>query len=418
MSIAENIKNKVESLSMGKNLTFEQKESLANYLKKGLPTAKDEDWKYTPLAAMLQKDFGVASYEEKAITKEQIQSFIPNDLDASLFVFVDGFFNETLSDNKEEIQVERIANSASNPHYGKLADAKKCSLVSLNSVLVNSGSFIPISKTLNKPIYLLHISTRKESETIINYRNLFVLDMLTEATIIESYLSLNGGSSFSNTVTEIVVNEGAKLNYIKIQEGNASSVLVNTTQIQQNKNSLCNTFTYCLGGHIVRNDLNMVLTGQNCEAHLYGLYLTNQNEHCDNHTFVDHASPNCYSNELYKGIMGGKSNGVFNGKIMVREDAQKTNAFQSNKNILLSDEAKMNSKPQLEIFADDVKCSHGATTGQLDEEAIFYMQSRGIGKEEAKILLTQAFAMEVLEQIPIEEMRDFLAQKIRRKLSA
>ena len=217
-------------------------------------------------------------------------------------------------------------------------------------------------------------------------------------------------------VTEAVVAENASVDFYIIQDQNEQTVNVTNTLAHQSRDSRFATHTFTLGGKMVRNNLHFTLADENCEAYMNGLYLPSGNQHFDNQSFVDHAMPNCYSNELYKGIMMDQSTGVFNGKIMVREDAQKTNAFQSNKNILLSDDAVINTKPQLEIFADDVKCSHGATIGQLDEEALFYLRARGMGKEQAKAILTEAFAGEVLDSIEIESLKNLLEERVSQKL--
>ncbi len=234
--------------------------------------------------------------------------------------------------------------------------------------------------------------------------------------IVEDYYSLGDKHSFTNSVTEIYCAPNSSLERYKIQNDGEKAYHIGTTQVMQEKDSRFSDTTISWGGAITRNNLNSVFNGPNTECHFYGLYLLSGKQHVDNHTLADHAMPHCYSNELYKGIIDDKATGVFNGKIMVREDAQKTNAYQSNGNILLSEDATIYSKPQLEIFADDVKCSHGATTGQLNKEEMFYLQSRGIGKEEARILLLNAFAGDVIYTIKIEPLREMLLHKLAAKL--
>jgi Fe-S cluster assembly protein SufD len=231
------------------------------------------------------------------------------------------------------------------------------------------------------------------------------------------FLSKGNQPSFTNIVTEIVVQENATVTYTKVQNESDQAYIIGTTQVYQARDSKFSATTVSLSAALIRNNLNIVLDAENCEANLFGLYMLNGSQHVDNHTLVDHAKPRSYSNELYKGIMDGKSTGVFNGKIYVRQDAQKTNAFQSNKNILLSKDASMNTKPQLEIFADDVKCSHGATTGQLDEDMLFYLRSRGIGTNEAKALLMYAFATDIINQIPLEAVRLYVERAIANRLN-
>jgi Fe-S cluster assembly protein SufD len=248
-------------------------------------------------------------------------------------------------------------------------------------------------------------------------RNLLVAGKNSQASVVEVYLTRGEGTSFTNIVTEIVVQENANLEHTKIQNEGSQAFNIGTTQVYQARDSKFFSVTISLNGAIIRNDLNIVLDDQNCEANLYGLYMPTGKTHIDNHSLVDHAKPHSYSNELYKGILDGKSTGVFNGKIFVRQDAQKTNAFQSNRNILLSKDASMNTKPQLEIFADDVKCSHGATTGQLDEDMLFYLRARGIGLDKARALLMYAFAGDVINQVKIEAVRHYIESAIASRLS-
>jgi Fe-S cluster assembly protein SufD len=234
--------------------------------------------------------------------------------------------------------------------------------------------------------------------------------------LVETYATIGPSYSFTNQVLEVVIEKSALVEYYKIQNDAPNASLVSTTHFRQVGKSYLHTVTISLNGGIVRNNLNVVLDASHCEAHMYGLYFHGDSSHIDNHTLVDNVQPHCFSNELYKGIMKGDSTGVFNGKIFVRQDAQKTNAYQSNKNILLSDTASVNSKPQLEIFADDVKCSHGCTVGQLDEEAMFYLQSRGIHENIARSLLVSAFASDILEHIKPAPIRAYVEHLISERL--
>jgi Fe-S cluster assembly protein SufD len=247
-------------------------------------------------------------------------------------------------------------------------------------------------------------------------RNLIVLEKNADACIVESFLSMGANASFTNVVNEIYVDENAHLEHYKIQQQVGETYHNNYTQIFQEANTNINQVTLTLDGTMVRNNLHFYMNGKNCDTLLYGLYITEKSNHVDNHTRVDHAMPNCQSNELYKGIMKNKSTGVFNGKIMVHLDAQKTNAYQRNQNILLDPEATINTKPQLEIFADDVKCTHGATIGQLDEEPMFYLRSRGIPENVARKMLLNAFADDIAEKIKIPELVSLLEQLIEEKL--
>jgi len=247
-------------------------------------------------------------------------------------------------------------------------------------------------------------------------RNLIIVGKNSQVKIAEAYRTVGDGAAFVNTVTEIIVDESAMVDYYKVQSESDKSYHIGTTQVYQKGRSYFYSATATLNGGFVRNNLNVVLDGEHIESHLFGLYVPNGKQHVDNHTIVDHRKPNCESHELYKGILMDKSTGVFNGKIFVREDAQKTNAYQNCRNVVTSDEATMNTKPQLEIWADDVKCSHGTTTGQLNDEAIFYMQSRGIPKKEAIRLQLLAFAQDVVTQIKIDSIREYIEELILDKL--
>ncbi|MEO6695213.1 MAG: Fe-S cluster assembly protein SufD, partial [Ignavibacteria bacterium] len=247
-------------------------------------------------------------------------------------------------------------------------------------------------------------------------RNLILAEEGASVNVIEDYHTIGDKQSFTNAVTEIFCDKSSKVEHYKIQNDGDNSYHIGTSQVMQEKDSRFSNTTISWGGSITRNDLNSVFNDSNTECHFFGLYMLTGKQHVDNHTLADHKMPHCYSNELYKGILDDRSTGVFNGKIMVREDAQKTNAYQSNNNILLSDDATIYSKPQLEIFADDVKCSHGATTGQLNEEEMFYLQSRGISKDHARTLLLYAYASDVIDSVKVGELKDLLVKKLEKKL--
>jgi Fe-S cluster assembly protein SufD len=266
------------------------------------------------------------------------------------------------------------------------------------------------------PVYIYHISDTREINTFSQPRSLFYVAENASLQVVETFITIGPQESFTNHVTEIVVEKEARLEYYKIQNDAPHASQVSTTHIRQTGKSYTHSVVISLNGGLIRNNLNIVLDADRCESHLYGLYCVKGQTHIDNHTVVDNAQPNCFSNELYKGIMDDNATGVFNGKIFVRRDAQKTNAYQSNKNVLLSDSASVNTKPQLEIFADDVKCSHGCTVGSLDEEALFYLRSRGVGKDDARSLLLQAFAIDILENIKPAPIRAYVDQLISKRL--
>ncbi|MGZ6539957.1 MAG: Fe-S cluster assembly protein SufD, partial [Bacteroidia bacterium] len=372
--------------------------AMGSFSKQGIPGRKSEEYKYVNIDLMLKGEFSFET--KKSLTAKQIEQtqFLK---DAIVIVIENGIFVEALSKIKslpKGLQIKNIAEVSSDKvfqeNYAKSADETNDPFLALNTALAKGGIFIHVAKdaVIENPIHIIHVSSA-DKNTIINPRNLIVVESNAQAKIIESFETIDSKAKiFNNALTEIVIEENAVVEHYKIQNENDFGYLLSTTQTIQKKQSVFSTNTFTLSGSLVRNNLTMVLDGEYIESHLNGLYLTNGNQVVDNHTLVDHQKPNCNSNELYKGIIEDRSSATFNGKIYVRKDAQKTNAFQSNKNILLSDDGTINTKPQLEIYADDVKCSHGATVGQLDADALFYMRSRGISEESAKMLLMYAFA--------------------------
>ncbi|MDC0554997.1 Fe-S cluster assembly protein SufD, partial [Flavobacteriaceae bacterium] len=295
---------------------------------------------------------------------------------------------------------------------------KKDSLSLLNTAFSKEGVYIhiPKNKILEKPVEVIHFATGNEAALMLQPRNLIVLEKNSQAEIIETHQSLTSNPIFTNSVTEIFVDQDALLDYYKIQNDNLTSSLVDNTYISQHKKSVAKVHTFSFGGKLTRNNLNFFQKGSYIDSIMKGITIIDENQLVDHHTLVDHANPNCESHQDYKGIYSGKSTGVFNGKIVVDKIAQKTNAFQQNNNILLTDKSTINSKPQLEIFADDVKCSHGCTIGQLDQDALFYLRARGIPKKEAKALLTFAFANNVLESVNIPSVKSRIKKIIANKL--
>lgn len=412
----------------GKQKNSLRKMAINEFATIGFPDRKHEEWKYTNLTSLLSETFSIAKpSHHHTISAEQINKYKVLGEGAIVLVFVNGIYSKEFSDQPSEkgLEILPISSSYNHPqfanYFAKQAAIMNESFVSLNTAFFSDGCFVSVADGANisKPIHILHVADSTGDHTAAFPRNLFVMGKNSKAQIIASYHAVIGNyRSFTNAVNEIIVGENAQLEFdIKQNEPEGASH-INYTEVLQHKNSNFNISTITLNGSLVRNNLHIVLAEVNCTAHLHGLSIADNQQMIDNHTLVDHASPNCYSNELYKSILGGKAQGVFNGKIFVRKDAQKTNAYQSNKNILLTDEAVMNAKPQLEIFADDVKCSHGATTGQLDEDALFYLRARGIGKDDAKALLNFAFASDVLSHINNEALRNNLLQLLSRKLNS
>lgn len=390
----------------------------------GIPHAKHEEYKHTPIARYLEKNFTFAPSAAAGPIGTIEEFFIPG-IDGNRIVFIDGVFSKDHSSfDASEISVLKLeeglasGNNIASQHFAKYADYKNDGVSAWNTASWNNGVFIHVADkvVVEKPVSIYHIANATAGEIIANNRNLVVVGKSAQVTIIEKYDSKGKANHFSNFINEFVVNENAGLEYYSIQNDPNNRFQHSRTQIYQKNSSRVNTYTFTLQGKFYRNNLNLVLDGEGIESHMYGLYLLNDDTLADNHTVVDHMKANSFSNELYKGIMDENSKGVFNGKIFVRPNAQKTNAFQANRNILLSDKAQVNTKPQLEIWADDVKCSHGCTTGQIDEEALFYLQSRGINRDTALAMMLYAFAGDVIDHIPNPVMKEFMDRVISDRL--
>jgi len=388
------------------------------------PTIKNEDWKYTNILPMLSYSFRPAG--KTTLKKEDIKKYFINDVDVHLAALVNGRFSEELSDIgtlPEGVIVDSLANIIKNnpglvqKYLGKYINIEN-GFVALNTAFTLDGLFIciPDNIVLEKQIHILHLSGNGGEHVLSQPRNIIIAGKNSKAGLIESYNSINNTVNLTNVISEVIALENSHVEIYKIQNESHENFHINRTQVEQKKGSELTVYTATFGGAITRNDLNTVLDGENCTANLYGLYIIDSSQHVDNHTLIDHAKPYCQSNELYKGVLNDRSHGVFNGKVFVRKDAQKTNAYQSNKAILLSKDALIDTKPQLEIFADDVKCSHGAAIGQLDEESVFYLRSRGIGEEKARTVLIRAFANDVFELIESEPLHNHLNEMVFEKL--
>jgi Fe-S cluster assembly protein SufD len=405
---------------------LKNREKAIQFLKKnGLPATKHEEYRFAPITKSLERNFTWKN-EISASSVKSINEFLIPGLDAHLIVFVNGAYSKELSFINylpSGVKVKTLSEAFENNketiylHFDKLVNPETDSFAALNSAFWQEGIFIhvPENTIVEKPVLILNINDANQSQVIAHARILAIIGNNSSLNIIEKFDSTGTNPVFNTLTEEIVVGEHASFEYCKIQNDNQLHQVANTV-IHQSNSSQVNTFTLTLQGKVVRNNFNITIDGENCESHFYGLYMLNGNTLADNHTVVDHKKPNSFSNELYKGIMDGNSKGVFNGKIFVRPHAQKTNAFQSNRNIIISDSATVNTKPQLEIWADDVKCSHGCTTGQLDEEAMFYLRSRGISESIAKAMLLYAFAADVLTPIKNEALKSYLDGLIAERL--
>ncbi|PIA78702.1 Fe-S cluster assembly protein SufD [Gaetbulibacter sp. 4G1] len=392
---------------------------------KGFPSKKEEAWKYTSLNKILKEDYSIFPKQENALEYRDVKKYFIHDIDAYKIVFIDGKYSSHLSETTHDgIDVCLMSAALSKPKYRLVIEnyfnkaATKDSLSSLNTAFSKEGAYIhiPKNKLVEKPIQIIHLSTGNESATLLQPRNLIVVDENSHVQIIERHQSLTDNAVLTNSVTEIFANKRAIVDYYKIQNDNANASLIDNTFIKQKRESVASVHTFAFGGKLIRNNLNFYQEGERINSILKGVTIIGNKQHVDHNTLVHHIEPNCESHQDYKGIYNENSTGVFNGKIIVEKEAQKTNAFQSNNNILVSDKATINTKPQLEIFADDVKCSHGCTIGQLDENAMFYMRSRGIPEKEAKALLMYAFSNNVLSSVKIREMKQRITKIIANKL--
>jgi Fe-S cluster assembly protein SufD len=394
----------------------------------GIPGPKHEEWKYTRVAGLFNKEFQLpVDPLTISITHEDLKAIrLPGHELANEMVFVNGFYSFSLSRIRSEgIQVIALEEASKNEYQdlvsqwlGDSSQYLKDGINALNMAFVHGAVFIHVAKgkLIEHPIYIYHITDARSVNIFSQPRSLMIVDELAQVQVVENYSTLGSNESFTNQVMEIIVESEARLEYYKIQNDGSNTNQVSTTHIRQVGKSFTHAVTISLNGGLIRNNLNVILDAKNCEAHLYGLYFQSGHSHIDNHTIVDNIKPNCLSNELYKGILNDHATGVFNGKIFVRQPAQKTNAYQSNKNILLSNTCSVNTKPQLEIFADDVKCTHGCTVGSLNEEGLFYLQSRGISEKTARNLLLGAYASDILEQVKPEPLRKWVEKQINHRL--
>ena len=401
--------------------------ALENFQQLGLPV-KHEEYKYTPLTRELEKNFTFGEVAIEPVLKEAHEFLIPG-VDANIIVFYNGAFSpdhSVISSPASQISILSLeeALSAKNivatEHFNQHINTKADAFAAWNTADWKAGLFIhiPDNSVVEKPLVIHYINDASTGEIVATNRNLVITGRNSQVTIVEKFNSSGASNHFTNLVNEVVVGENARMNYYSIQNDKGNRYQYTHTEIYQKNSSNVNTYTFNLQGKLLRTNLNLIIDGEGIESHMYGLYLLAGNTIADNHTVVDHKKPHSMTNELYKGIMDDRSKGIFNGKIFVRPQAQKTNAFQANRNILLSDTATVNTKPQLEIWADDVKCSHGCTTGQLDEEALFYLRTRGIHKDAARAMMLYAFAGEITEKIPHAGIREYIDMVITERLKS
>jgi Fe-S cluster assembly protein SufD len=400
----------------------------ARFAAVGLPTTRDEEWRFTPVAPIAQRTWRPGPGDPAAVTTEQLLPFIFGHPDWTTLVFVDGSYSEALS---------RVSVLPSGVRAGSLAEALRGNgrllpdhltrhapvdgspFTALNTAAFRDGGllYVPGGLDLDRPVHFVFVTTAASEGTAIQPRNLIVVERGARATVIESYVTLApGGVYWTNPVTEVAAAEGSWLEHTRIQRESERAYHVGLTHVDQWRDSHYRSFSMAMGGAMARHNLHVRLNDENIETLMYGLYITRDDQVVDNHTAIFHDQPNCRSWEVYKGVLDGRSRAVFNGKVFVKPEAQKTDAKQTNRNLLLSDGAKVDTKPQLEIFADDVKCTHGATVGRLDDVALFYARSRGVPHAEAERLLTYAFAAEVIDEVALEPVRRELDRLVLERL--
>ncbi|MBA6157156.1 Fe-S cluster assembly protein SufD [Tenacibaculum sp. S7007] len=399
--------------------------ALQNFEELGFPTKKLEAWKYTSLNSVLKQDYSIFPDNEAAIELADVKKYFIHDIDTYKIIFIDGKYSSFLSDTThDEMDICLLSSALEKPKYKAVIEnyfnkiAEQDNLTSLNTAFAKEGAYIYIPRNVEveKPIQIINFTTGKEDATMLQPRNLIVAEQNAHVQIIERHQSLTSNPVLTNAVTEVYAAKDATVDIYKIQNDNNNASLVDNAYIEQKSNSIVSVHTFSFGGNITRNNLNFYQRGEHIDSILKGVTIIEGKQHIDHHTLVHHIEPNCESHQDYKGIYDERSTAVFNGKVIVEKEAQKTNAYQQNNNVLVSDKATINAKPQLEIFADDVKCSHGCTIGQLDDDALFYMQQRGIPKKEAKALLMYAFANTVLESVKIPEVKQRINKLIANKL--
>ncbi len=414
-----------DKVNLNSNVHEIRSKAFQNFEDLGFPTKKLEAWKYTSLNSVLSEDYSLFPSKEVSIELADVKKYFIHDIDTYKVVFIDGKYSSFLSETTHEaFDVCLMSSALTKPKYKAVIEnyfnkiAKQDNLTSLNTAFAKEGAYIyiPRNTEVEKPIQIINFTTGSEEATMLQPRNLIVAEQNAHVQIIERHQSLTSNAVLTNSVTEVFADRHATVDFYKIQNDEITASLVDNTYIEQQSESTVSVHTFSFGGKITRNNLNFYQKGEHINSILKGITILEGKQHVDHHTLVHHIEPNCESHQDYKGIYDERSTGVFNGKVVVEKEAQKTNAYQQNNNVLVSDKATMNAKPQLEIFADDVRCSHGCTIGQLDDQALFYMQQRGIPLKEARALLMYAFANTVLESVKIPEVQNRITKIIANKL--
>ncbi len=392
----------------------------------GFPTTRDEDWRFTSVAPISQQTFILPPDNSARLNVEDLQPFLLSSAICRL-VFVNGHYASELSDSEKipaGVEVGSLAEAIQkNPktleaHLGRYVDTQRDAFCSLNTAFLQDGGYVRIAQgiVLDASIHLLYVSTGSDAPQMVHPRNLLIAERNAQASIVEEHVSLSDGILLANAVTELVAAENSVVSFHMIERENRKTSHISTLRIQQERNANVSSHSVLIGGALVRNNVHPVLAGEGGECVINGLFLGDDRQHMDNYMLVEHASPHCASHQFYNGILGGHSHGVFHGRILVHKDAQKTDAKQTNRNLLLSDDAQIDTKPQLEIYADDVKCTHGATIGQIEENSLFYLRSRGLDETSAREMLLLAFAGECLIRIKPGPIRKYVERIVHRSL--
>ena len=401
-----------EKSAVGHDLPWLRKlrqNAFARFCDVGFPTTQVEDWRFTNVSTIAQTPFELASSSRISLSSEQLEAYrVPGA--AAQLVFVNGRFSEELSrvgKLPKGVVVTSLARQiGANPretenHLGRYLDIQREAFSALNTAFLEDGGYVHIARgvVLEEPIFFLFVSTGADAPRVTHPRNLFVAEAASQLTVVEDYVSIDAGRAFSNAATELVAGDDSVISHYLIEREDQQAFNVSTLRMQQGRNANVASHSVLLGGSLVRNNVHPVLAGEGSDCLINGLFIGNNRQHLDNYMLVEHAQPHCGSRQFYNGILDDRAHGVFHGRIIVHKDAQKTDAKQTNRNLLLSDNAQIDTKPQLEIYADDVKCTHGATIGQIDESALFYLRSRGIDEASARKLLLLAFADECLDRM-------------------
>lgn len=398
------------------NLRSLRQQAIDAFARRGLPTLKDEEWKYTNVASLAPASHALVTSRDGVVARSKVAPFLLEELSGPRLVFVDGHYRPTFSATERlpaHVRVESLAHALRTTpavveaHLGRYASPEAQPFVALNTAFFQDGAYVslPPGCVFPAPIHLVHVASGATPARASHVRHLLVWGEGAQATVVESYVGLGDAPALTNAVTEIVAGANTVVDHYKLQHETEAATHIGTLQVWQDRATTFTSHVASVGGALVRNDINTEFHGEGGECTLNGLYLVHGRQHVDNHTKIDHRVPHCTSHELYKGILDGESRGIFYGKVFIRKDAQKSSADQTNKNLVLSDNALVNSTPALEIYADDIKASHGSTTGQLDKNALFYLQSRGLDAATARSLLTYAFARDVVQRIRPEPVR-------------